>query len=82
MIYVIFFTIGTPTKDTVCEKCSKGYFSSTSSALDTCVKHQDCSSGSVMLLQGSAFHDTICGTCDSFVNGGMDLTSEVNLTNN
>ncbi|KAM4735269.1 tumor necrosis factor receptor superfamily member 6B-like [Anableps anableps] len=66
-------TIGTPTKDTVCEKCPKGYFSNSSSALDPCVKHQNCSGGTVMLLHGSAFHDTVCGTCDSFANGGDDL---------
>ncbi|MEQ2197986.1 hypothetical protein XENOCAPTIV_006001 [Xenoophorus captivus] len=66
-------TIGTRTEDTVCEKCSKGYFSSSSSALDLCVKHQDCSSGNVMLLHGSAFYDKVCGTCDNFANGGDDL---------
>lgn len=64
---------GTATKDTVCEKCSKGYFSSTTSASEKCMKHQDCTSGNVVLLHGSAFHDTICGTCESFVNGGDDL---------
>uniref|UniRef100_A0A3P9P0P5 TNFR-Cys domain-containing protein n=1 Tax=Poecilia reticulata TaxID=8081 RepID=A0A3P9P0P5_POERE len=65
--------IGTPKNDTMCEKCAKGYFSSSSSASDQCVKHQDCSGASVMLLQGSAFHDTVCGTCESLANGGDDL---------
>ncbi|XP_054898112.1 tumor necrosis factor receptor superfamily member 6B-like [Poeciliopsis prolifica] len=65
--------IGTPTKDTVCEKCPKGFFSSSSSALDQCVKHKDCLGEQVMILQGSAFHDTVCGTCQSLANGGEDL---------
>ncbi|XP_007571184.1 tumor necrosis factor receptor superfamily member 6B-like [Poecilia formosa] len=65
--------IGTPKNDTVCEKCPKGNFSSSSSASDQCVKHQVCSGENVMLLQGSAFHDTVCGTCESLANGGDDL---------
>ncbi|KAM4569041.1 tumor necrosis factor receptor superfamily member 6B-like [Fundulus diaphanus] len=66
-------TLGTPTKDTVCVKCPKGYFSNSSSASDQCVKHQHCSNGDIVLLHGSAFHDTVCGTCGSFTNGGDDL---------
>ncbi|XP_027865033.1 tumor necrosis factor receptor superfamily member 6B-like [Xiphophorus couchianus] len=65
--------IGTPTEDTVCEKCQKGYFSSSSSASNQCVKHQACLGEQVILLRGSAFHDTVCGTCQSLANGGDDL---------
>uniref|UniRef100_UPI000D318716 tumor necrosis factor receptor superfamily member 6B-like n=1 Tax=Maylandia zebra TaxID=106582 RepID=UPI000D318716 len=58
-------TKGTQQTNTVCEKCSRGYFSSSSSAVDLCVKHQECSSGQSVLLTGSAYSDTVCGTCES-----------------
>uniref|UniRef100_A0A3P9DJ60 Tumor necrosis factor receptor superfamily member 6B n=1 Tax=Maylandia zebra TaxID=106582 RepID=A0A3P9DJ60_9CICH len=61
------------TTNTVCEKCPEGYFSSSSSAVDLCVKHQECSSGQSVLLTGSAYSDTVCGTCESLANGGMLL---------
>uniref|UniRef100_A0A667ZCV8 TNFR-Cys domain-containing protein n=1 Tax=Myripristis murdjan TaxID=586833 RepID=A0A667ZCV8_9TELE len=66
-------TNGTSQMDTVCEKCADGFFSDSSSALEPCVKQQDCaSSGQVVLLPGSAYHDTMCGSCD-------DLKDEVKI---
>lgn len=41
--------------------------------MDLCVKHQECSSGQSVLLTGSAYSDTVCGTCESLANGGMLL---------
>lgn len=63
--------IGTSQTNTVCEKCAEGYFSSSSSALDSCVNHQECATGQILLLNGSINHDTVCGTCEDFANGGL-----------
>lgn len=57
------FSLGTSEMNTVCEKCAEGFFSSSSSALDSCVKHQECPSGQIVLLSGSVYQDTVCGTC-------------------
>lgn len=62
---------GTSQTNTVCEKCAEGYFSSSSSALDSCVNHQECATGQILLLNGSINHDTVCGTCEDFANGGL-----------
>ncbi|KAM3873469.1 tumor necrosis factor receptor superfamily member 6B-like [Diretmus argenteus] len=64
-------TKGSPQTNTVCEKCVDGHFSNSSSALDSCVKHQECSSsGQRVLLTGSAFHDVMCGSCKDLKRGG------------
>lgn len=57
--------------DTVCELCAEGYFSSSSSALDSCVRHQECASGELALLNGTSDQDTLCGTCQNIANGGV-----------
>ncbi|XP_017265396.1 tumor necrosis factor receptor superfamily member 6B [Kryptolebias marmoratus] len=64
---------GTPQTDTVCEKCSMGYFSNSSSELDSCVQHQNCTGGQLAILRGSSVHDTVCGTCENFAKGGETL---------
>ena len=62
---------GTLQKNTVCEQCSDGYFSNSSSALETCVRHQECAFGQIVLLPGSVYHDSVCGTCEELANGGV-----------
>ncbi|XP_028281528.1 tumor necrosis factor receptor superfamily member 6B [Parambassis ranga] len=66
-------TKGTPQTNTVCERCSEGFFSGSSSAQDACVKHQECAEGQTVLLHGSVYHDTVCGTCENLANGGETL---------
>ncbi|KAM9724407.1 tumor necrosis factor receptor superfamily member 11B-like [Menidia menidia] len=62
-------TTGTSQSDTVCEKCPKGYFSSSSSATDPCVKHHQCANGEVLLLPGSAYEDNVCGSSEDIDEG-------------
>ncbi|XP_041799039.1 tumor necrosis factor receptor superfamily member 6B-like [Chelmon rostratus] len=62
-------TKGTSQSNTVCEECAEGFFSNSSSALDSCVNHQECASGQIVLLPGSIDHDTMCGTCEDLANG-------------
>ncbi|XP_074540276.1 tumor necrosis factor receptor superfamily member 11B-like [Halichoeres trimaculatus] len=57
-------TKGTSREDTVCQRCSDGSFSNSSSAVDECVNHQTCADDQVVLMPGSALQDTLCGTCD------------------
>uniref|UniRef100_A0A8C6KY91 TNFR-Cys domain-containing protein n=1 Tax=Nothobranchius furzeri TaxID=105023 RepID=A0A8C6KY91_NOTFU len=66
-------TAGTHQKDTVCEKCPSGYFSNSSSQLDSCMKHQECGNGQLVLLAGSAYHDTVCGLLTSLQDGVIVL---------
>ncbi|KAI4811558.1 hypothetical protein KUCAC02_014439 [Chaenocephalus aceratus] len=70
-------TQGTSQIDTVCEQCSDGYFSKSSSALESCVKHQECASGQISLLPVSNNHDTLCGSCEYLSNGGETLRTFV-----
>uniref|UniRef100_A0A665SWX7 TNFR-Cys domain-containing protein n=2 Tax=Echeneis naucrates TaxID=173247 RepID=A0A665SWX7_ECHNA len=63
-------TTGTPKTDTVCEWCPEGFFSNSSSALETCAKHQECATGETALLPGSVYQDTICGTCEELAKRG------------
>uniref|UniRef100_A0A3Q4B1H3 TNFR-Cys domain-containing protein n=1 Tax=Mola mola TaxID=94237 RepID=A0A3Q4B1H3_MOLML len=63
-------TKGTPKTNTVCEQCAEGYFSASTSALDSCVNHQECALGQVAFLNGSMYHDTVCGTSEDFAKGG------------
>ncbi|XP_051999237.1 tumor necrosis factor receptor superfamily member 11B-like [Xyrauchen texanus] len=54
---------GTPERDTVCEKCPQGYFSSTSSFIEPCLPHRDCTRmGLKTLIAGTATQDTLCET--------------------
>ncbi|XP_056142793.1 tumor necrosis factor receptor superfamily member 6B-like [Lampris incognitus] len=63
-------TNGTSQMNTVCEECPDGYFSNSSSVLKPCVKHRSCTStGQRPLLSGSAYHDTVCGTCQQLQDG-------------
>ncbi|XP_054638068.1 tumor necrosis factor receptor superfamily member 6B-like [Dunckerocampus dactyliophorus] len=64
---------GTPQNDTVCQRCSVGFFSESSSALEECVKHKECVNGKLVLLPGSVSHDTVCGLCEELANGGETL---------
>ncbi|XP_068179715.1 tumor necrosis factor receptor superfamily member 6B-like [Antennarius striatus] len=63
-------TAGTEQTDTICEECAEGFFSSASSALDSCVGHQECATGQITLLNCSIYHNTVCGTCNDFANAG------------
>ncbi|KAM9851715.1 tumor necrosis factor receptor superfamily member 6B-like [Aulostomus maculatus] len=68
-------TKGTSQTNTVCQKCSPGYFSSSSSALDSCVKHKECVTGQVTFLNGSVYYDKVCGSCEDLANGDGWLRS-------
>ncbi|XP_077383099.1 uncharacterized protein LOC144022285 [Festucalex cinctus] len=63
-------TRGTFQNDTVCQKCSAGFFSASSSAVETCGNHKQCVNGQLVLLNGTASHDTTCGLCEELANGG------------
>ncbi|XP_026225910.1 tumor necrosis factor receptor superfamily member 11B-like isoform X2 [Anabas testudineus] len=70
---------GTSQTNTVCEKCPDGFFSNSSSALEPCVKHQECAAVAgctckqTELLPGSVYHDTVCGSCEDLAKGGETL---------
>ncbi|XP_056300886.1 tumor necrosis factor receptor superfamily member 6B-like [Pseudoliparis swirei] len=66
-------TKGTSQTNTVCETCSNGHFSTSSSALESCVKHQECAGGQIALLPGSLNQDTMCGSCEDLSNGSETL---------
>ncbi|XP_019728537.1 tumor necrosis factor receptor superfamily member 6B-like [Hippocampus comes] len=66
-------TRGTSQNDTVCQMCSDGFFSASSSAMESCAKHKECVNGQLVLLNGSAAHDTMCGLCEDVANGGERL---------
>ncbi|GLD56513.1 F-actin-uncapping protein LRRC16A isoform X1 [Lates japonicus] len=63
-------TKGTSQTNTVCEPCSDGYFSNSSSAVEKCEKHQECAIGQIVLLPGTVYQDTVCGTCEDLAIGG------------
>ncbi|KAJ8395284.1 hypothetical protein AAFF_G00034860 [Aldrovandia affinis] len=53
--------LGTPESDTECEKCAKGYFSSTYSAIEPCVPHRDCSDlGMKTFCPGTSEKNSVC----------------------
>ncbi|CAJ1061813.1 tumor necrosis factor receptor superfamily member 6B-like [Xyrichtys novacula] len=66
-------TEGTPRKNTVCRRCSEGTFSNSSSASEPCINHQTCASGQAVLMPGSIFHDTVCGSCEDLANNSETL---------
>lgn len=68
---ISFLLTGTSKTNTVCEACAQGYYSSSFSALDTCARHQECALGETVILNGSVYHDTVCGTCEDFSSGGL-----------
>ncbi|XP_056113688.1 tumor necrosis factor receptor superfamily member 11B-like isoform X2 [Rhinichthys klamathensis goyatoka] len=52
---------GTPERNTVCEKCPQGYFSSTSSSTEPCMPHRDCTQlGLKTVRLGTTTQDTLC----------------------
>ncbi|XP_047460703.1 tumor necrosis factor receptor superfamily member 6B-like [Mugil cephalus] len=54
-------TAGTPDHNTVCQVCSNGTFSNTSSAQHNCTEHKTCSgAGLILVLKGSSWHDSLC----------------------
>nr|XP_061789645.1 tumor necrosis factor receptor superfamily member 11B-like [Nerophis lumbriciformis] len=63
-------TRGTSKSDTMCQKCSSGYFSASYSAIEACAKHTKCASEQLVLLNGSSTQDTVCGLCEELANGG------------
>ncbi|KAF6725442.1 Tumor necrosis factor receptor superfamily member 11B [Oryzias melastigma] len=64
---------GTSKQDTVCEKCADGFFSRSTSALDVCVKHQECADGQLPLFTGSVYHDALCGSCEDLASDSETL---------
>lgn len=62
---------GTTRTDTVCEPCAEGSFSSSFSKVGECAPHQQCALGDAVILNGSVYHDTVCGTCLDFASGGQ-----------
>ncbi|NWI67621.1 TNF6B factor, partial [Todus mexicanus] len=56
--------LGTPFKNTQCQPCPHGFFSSGASSTSPCQPHQDCEQqGKVTNVQGDQYHDTICTSC-------------------
>ncbi|MBN3306085.1 TR11B factor, partial [Amia calva] len=56
---------GTAYKDTLCEKCPSGYFSSKTLGHLSCVKHTNCTTlGLKQVLQGTAWHNSLCVPCN------------------
>ncbi|XP_052003216.1 tumor necrosis factor receptor superfamily member 11B-like [Xyrauchen texanus] len=54
---------GTPERDSVCEKCPQGYFSSRSSSTELCLPLRDCTRlGLKTFRAGTATQDTLCET--------------------
>uniref|UniRef100_A0A673FMH3 TNF receptor superfamily member 11b n=1 Tax=Sinocyclocheilus rhinocerous TaxID=307959 RepID=A0A673FMH3_9TELE len=52
---------GTPERNNLCEKCSQGYFSSTSSTTEPCIPHRNCTQlGLKTVRPGTATQDTLC----------------------
>ncbi|KAK6490869.1 tumor necrosis factor receptor superfamily member 6B-like [Huso huso] len=70
---------GTPHKDTVCEKCPPGWFSSVSSKHEMCLKHTDCESlNLIQIISGTGWHDNLCSSCtDPKATGGRTSREEI-----
>ncbi|KFQ32276.1 Tumor necrosis factor receptor superfamily member 6B, partial [Merops nubicus] len=55
---------GTPFRNTQCQPCPQGTFSSSPSSTEPCQPHQDCQQqGKVTNVQGNQYHDTFCTSC-------------------
>ncbi|XP_015213281.1 tumor necrosis factor receptor superfamily member 6B [Lepisosteus oculatus] len=72
---------GTANKDTVCEKCLSGYFSSKISSHLSCMKHTNCTAhGLKRILKGTSWHDNLCISFSDFqVKGTLSLYREIIL---
>ncbi|KAG8004829.1 Tumor necrosis factor receptor superfamily member 6B [Nibea albiflora] len=72
-------TEGTAHQDTVCYSCVDGTFSNTVSAQHNCTEHRNCSaSGLQLVLRGSAWHDSVCASCDDVrIKEGADYLREI-----
>lgn len=59
---------GTADEDTVCHSCPNGTYSNTVSALKNCTQHKSCDApGLKLVLKGSAWHDSVCTSCQELV---------------
>ncbi|XP_070600380.1 tumor necrosis factor receptor superfamily member 6B-like [Erythrolamprus reginae] len=55
---------GTPQRDTECERCPEGTFSSNFSSEETCKTHRNCARrGFRINVHGNRFHDAYCTSC-------------------
>ncbi|XP_043922863.1 tumor necrosis factor receptor superfamily member 11B-like [Protopterus annectens] len=71
---------GTPHTNTVCKKCSKGFFSSQTSSIEYCKRHTDCESlGHKLSINGTSWHDNICFPLQNTNLKGITLYEEVLL---
>lgn len=68
---MLFSLTGTSRTDTVCEPCAEGFYSSLYSKLAECAPHRQCARGDMVILNGSVYHDTVCGTCQDFASRGQ-----------
>jgi hypothetical protein len=60
--YVV--TAGTADKDTVCQSCPTGYFSTQTNAVQ-CTPHKKCPAGTHFVTAGTDSTDTVCTACPS-----------------
>ncbi|XP_030074230.1 tumor necrosis factor receptor superfamily member 11B [Microcaecilia unicolor] len=52
---------GTPESDTICRRCTKGFFSNETSSTAACQRHTNCHAlGLRMAVKGNATHDNVC----------------------
>ncbi|XP_071765051.2 tumor necrosis factor receptor superfamily member 6B [Centroberyx gerrardi] len=70
---------GTAEQDTVCQVCPSGSYSDRVSAQQSCTAHSNCSaSGQRLVLKGSAWHDSVCATCEgNKTHDGADYLREI-----
>ncbi|XP_067887062.1 tumor necrosis factor receptor superfamily member 6B-like [Heterodontus francisci] len=60
-------TAGTPYTDTICVKCSRGFFSSVSSTTAQCKRHTNCTKLGLKLdIFGTTWHDNLCSPCQPY----------------
>lgn len=68
---LLVFLSGTADNDTVCHTCPNGTYSDTASALQNCREHKSCdAAGLHLVLKGSAWHDSLCTTCQELRSKG------------
>ncbi|KAM8826031.1 tumor necrosis factor receptor superfamily member 11B-like [Synchiropus picturatus] len=53
--------LGTPSSDTVCDRCPAGHYSASSSASEPCTPHRNCSASGLKTLRwGTSSYDSVC----------------------